>query len=254
MNAVPASEPRLSVIVPFHDSADTLAACIESLLALDAAPGEVEIILVDNASNDDSAAIAGRFEGITLLHEDTPGAYPARNTGIRAARAPVIAFTDADCTVDRDWARVILERMDDAAVGLVLGHVRFPDRASLALRVVGHWEMAKTDYIARRCTPAHRIAYCNNMAVRAALFDEIGPFPDWKRAGDSEFAQRMARERPDLALRYEPAMRVTHHEFTGARQRARRLQLYTDTNTQIEGFKELSLRQRAGVFWHWLSA
>jgi hypothetical protein len=91
------------------------------------------------------------------------------------------------------------------------------------------------------------------MAVRADLFDRLGPFRDWKRAGDSEFAQRVSRECPELSFDFEPRMRVTHHEFLHARDRLRRMRLYTRTNAQIEGFAELSLIQRLGVLRHWLS-
>jgi len=244
--------PRVSAVVPFHDSGRHLRPCIESLLALEAEPGEVEIILIDNGSTDDSAAIAADFFGITVLHEATPGAYSARNTGIRVARAPIIAFTDADCTVDRDWARAILASMDDPGTGAVIGHCRYPDDATLPLKLLGAWENAKAAHVTRRCPPANRFAYCNNMAVRASLFDEIGPFREWRRAADSELVHRMAGERPDLELRYDPTMRITHNEFTRARDRARRLRLYTDTNTQIDGFRELTALQRLGALWHGL--
>ncbi|MEE4270344.1 MAG: glycosyltransferase family 2 protein [Thermoanaerobaculales bacterium] len=245
-------EPLVSIVVPFYDSGRHLGACIEALLALDVAPGEVELILVDNASTDDSATIAAGFRGITVLHEATPGAYAARNTGVRVARAPIIAFTDADCTVDRDWARAILASMADPETGAVIGQCRYPKDASSTLRVLGAWENAKAAHVTRRCPPANRFAYCNNMAVRASLFDEIGLFREWRRAADSELVHRMAAERPELELRYDPAMRITHHEFTRARDRARRLRLYTETNTQIDGFCELTALQRLRVLASWL--
>lgn len=244
--------PRVSVVVPFFDSGRHLRACIESLLALDARPGEVELIFVDNGSTDDSAAIAADFRGITVLHEATAGAYAARNTGIRVARAPIIAFTDADCTVDRDWVRAIIAGMTDPEVGALLGHCRYPDNASLPLRLLGAYENAKIVVVAGRCPPANRFAYCNNMAVRASIFDEIGPFREWRRAADSELVHRMGIKRPELGLVYDPAVRITHLEFTRARDRARRLRLYTETNAQIDGFRELKVSQRLAILWFWL--
>lgn len=241
------SEPQVSVIVPCFNCASTISACIESLLALDAGAGEVQIIVIDNGSSDGSTDIAAGYQGITLLKEPEPGAYPARNAGLREARAPIIAFTDADCTVDADWAQVIRARLEDPMLGMVIGHVRFPEAASLPLRLIGAWENAKADYIARRCPPANRIAYCNNLAVRAELFETLGPFAPWRRAGDSEFAHRVARERPELGFAFEPAMRITHHEFIRARDRAKRLRRYTQTNQQIEGFRELTTAQRLGA-------
>ena len=52
---------------------------------------------------DGSPAIAGGFDGIEVLAEAKTGAYAARNTGIRAASAPIIALTDADCVVEPGW-------------------------------------------------------------------------------------------------------------------------------------------------------
>lgn len=243
----PNDEPCCSVVVPFFDSERHLAACIESLLGQDDVGGPFEVILIDNGSTDGSASIARRYPGVTVLEEPTPGAYAARNTGIERARAPLIAFTDADCVADAGWLRSIRDGMQDPAVAVLLGHCRYPAQASLALRLLGAYENAKAEYVIQRCAPAHHFAYANNMAVRASVFAEIGPFKEWKRAADSELVHRLAAARPDLRPAYRPTMRVTHMEFLHARQRARRLSLYTRTNSKIDTFRELGAGQRAGV-------
>jgi glycosyltransferase involved in cell wall biosynthesis len=244
------SEPlSISVVVPFLNSERHLSACLEALLDQEGVEGAFEILCVDNGSTDNSAGIAESFDGVTLLEEPTPGAYAARNTAVRAARAPLIAFTDADCVVDRDWLRSIHDGMRDPAVAVLLGHCRYPDEASLGLRLLGAWENAKTGYVVDHCPPAHRFAYANNMAVRAVVFAELGLFEGWLRAADSELVQRLAARRPDLRLVYRPSMRVTHMEFLTARDRARRLSLYTRTNARIESFRELGMRHRLGVLW-----
>jgi glycosyltransferase involved in cell wall biosynthesis len=248
--------PRVSVIVPFFNSAAFLERCIEALLASrnEAADlARVELLFVDNGSSDGSAALASRYGDVRVLREDRPGAYPARNTGLRAATGSIIAFTDADCAVAPDWIPVICRRMADPALGMLIGEVQFPEAAGVTLQLVAGWENAKADYVARKGAPANRIAYCNNMAVRADLFQRLGPFRDWQRAGDSEFAQRAARECPELAFDFESGMRVTHHEFLRARDRFRRMRLYSKTNARIEGFAELSLSQRLAILGEWLT-
>lgn len=239
--------PDVSVVVPFFNSERHLAACIESLLGQDDAGGPYEIILIDNRSTDGSAAIAARYRDLTLLEEPTPGAYAARNAGIRRARAPLIAFTDADCVVDGDWLRSIRDGMRDPAIGILLGHCRYPASASLALRLLGAYENAKAEYVIGHCEAAHHFGYANNMAVRTSVFDKLGPFKEWQRAADSELVHRLASQRPDLRLAYRPSMRVTHMEFLNARQRARRLSLYTKTNSKIGTFRELGVAQRVGL-------
>jgi glycosyltransferase involved in cell wall biosynthesis len=242
--------PRISVVVPFFNRQRFLGACVEALLSQDAVGGSVEIILVDNASTDDSAAAIRRHPQLTLLREETPGAYAARNTGIRSARAPIIAFTDADCVADRDWLKTVCDAMRDPAVGILIGDCRYPAGASLALRLLGAYENAKADYVVNYCAPAYHFAYANNMAVRTCVFEELGPFREWERAADSELVHRLASRRPDLRLAYRPSMRVTHLEFLRARDRLRRLSLYTQTNSQIETFRELGLGERVGVLRH----
>ncbi len=247
-----ADRPCVSVVVPFFNSERHLAACIESLLEQDDVGGPFEVILINNGSTDGSASIAGRYRELTVLEEPTPGAYAARNAGLRRARAPLIAFTDADCVADGDWLRSIRDGMQDPSVAILLGHCRYPAQASLALRLLGAYENAKTEYVVHCCAAAHHFAHANNMAVRASVFAELGLFKEWKRAADSELVHRLAASRPDLRLAYRRSMRVTHMEFLHARQRVRRLSLYTQTNSQIETFRELGVAQRVGLLWHLL--
>lgn len=240
----------VSVVVPFFNSERYLAACIESLLAQENVGGPFEILLVDNRSTDASASIAARYPGVTVLEESTPGAYAARNAGIRRAVATVIAFTDADCVAYPDWLRSILDGREDPRTAILVGHFRYPPNASLKLRLLGAYENAKAEYVIDRSEPAHRFAYSNNMAVRASVFEELGPFEEWQRAADSELVHRLAARRPDLELTYHRSMRSTHLEFVRGRQRARRLKLYSRTNSQIATFRELGVAQRLGVLLH----
>jgi glycosyltransferase involved in cell wall biosynthesis len=239
-------------VVPFFNSERHIARCIEALLGQAAVGGPFEIILVNNRSTDGSASIVGRYRGLAVLEEPTPGAYAARNAGIRSARAPLIAFTDADCVVAGDWLRSVRDGMHDPAIAILLGHCSYPPGASLALRLLSAYENAKTEYVINHCAAAHRFAYANNMAVRASVLEELGPFEEWQRAADSELVHRLASRRPELRVAYRPSMQVTHMEFLRARDRARRLSLYTRTNSKIATFRELGIAQRLGLLRHLL--
>ena len=240
-------QPSVSVVVPFFDSERHIAACVESLLAQVDAGGPVEIIFVNNGSTDGSPAIVERYRELIVLEERTPGSYAARNAGIRRARAPVIALTDADCVVGPDWLRSIRDGLQDPAVAIQVGQCWYPRTASLALRALQAYENAKAQYVIARCAPAHHFAYANNMAVRASVFEQLGPFKEWQRAADTELVHRLAAARPDLRLAYRSSMIVTHLEFERARDRLRRLSVYTRTNTQVGTFRELDLAQRLRV-------
>ncbi len=244
--------PRVSVVVPFFNRQKYLPACIEALLAQDDVGGAVEIIMVNNGSTDDSGSVVERYPQVTLLQEESPGAYAARNAGIRKARAPLIAFTDADCVADRDWLRSVCDGMRDPGIAVLIGACRYPAGASRALGLLAAYENAKAEYVVTRCSPAYHFAYANNMAVRASAFEQLGPFRLWARAADTELVHRLAAKRPDLRLSYRRDMRVTHLEFLRMRDRLSRLALYTETNSQIASFRELGASQRAGVLLHLL--
>src|SRR5262245_32677160 len=89
---------RVSVVLPVYNSAATVARAVESILA-QSRPAD-EIIVVDDGSADDSAAIALRVGGsrVVALRQDNAGASRARNTGIARATGDIVALLDAD-----DW-------------------------------------------------------------------------------------------------------------------------------------------------------
>jgi glycosyltransferase involved in cell wall biosynthesis len=240
------ARPRISVVIPVFNRAPYLRACLDALAAQRDAPGPYQVVVVDNGSTDHSRSILADYPDVLVLEEPTPGAYAARNRGVRKALAPIVAFTDADCVASPVWVRAIDEGFRDPAVGIAIGEVWYPQSASIALRLLGAYENAKAEYVTRRDAP-HRFAYGNNMAVRASVFDEVGLFSEWPRAADTELVHRLARRRPDMQVAFLPGMQVTHLEFLRARDRLRRLSLYTSTNSRIEGFRELSVVDRLRI-------
>jgi hypothetical protein len=92
--------PRLSIVVPVHDGAATLPACLKALIE---APGPSrEIIVSDDASLDQSATIAATMGATTLRGSANRGAGAARNAGAAEARADILVFVDADVVIHPD--------------------------------------------------------------------------------------------------------------------------------------------------------
>jgi GT2 family glycosyltransferase len=116
--------PSLSIIVAAYNAEDTIESCLQSILALDYPPTKVEIIVVDNASTDQTAAILSRYSRrLKILRETMRGPAAARNRGLFQAEGEVIAFTDADCIVDSRWARGLVAPLQGARVGIVGGKI-----------------------------------------------------------------------------------------------------------------------------------
>ncbi len=116
--------PHVSVIVPVYNAERTIEDCVCSLLALRYPSDRRELLLVDNGSTDRTGTILERYAGqITVLFEPKPGPATARNKGIVAAGGDVVAFTDSDCIVDREWLGHVVAPLQEPGVGLVGGEI-----------------------------------------------------------------------------------------------------------------------------------
>jgi GT2 family glycosyltransferase len=125
------SEPALSVVIPTFGSHEVLGRVLDGYAAQDAGPGAFEVIVVVDRDDPDPAAAAeaaaGRPFPVRQLTGAVPGASANRNAGWRAARAPIVLFTDNDTIpVPRLVSEHLRwhERHPGEAVG-VLGHVRW---------------------------------------------------------------------------------------------------------------------------------
>lgn len=105
-----AGTPVISVIMPNYNGGQFLLRAIESVLRQSF--DRLELILVDDGSDDDSLAIARTVEDarVRVIEQNHEGVCAARNRGIREARGACIAFLDSDDT----WAPDCLERLHDA--------------------------------------------------------------------------------------------------------------------------------------------
>lgn len=108
--------PKISVIVPVYNEERIVGDCLKALTGLDYPKDRLELIIIDNNSTDKSASIIRGFD-VRYFFEKRRNRSIARNTGIRAACGDYIAFTDADCIVDRDWLRRLMTGFDGGRVG-----------------------------------------------------------------------------------------------------------------------------------------
>jgi glycosyltransferase involved in cell wall biosynthesis len=111
-----------SLVICTRDRPDELRRCLASLPAQSYPPAEV--IVVDNASRDDRTRKVAEAAGVIYVREDRPGLDIARNSGVRRASAPVVAFTDDDVHLHPRWLERLVLALEDndamAVTGLVL--------------------------------------------------------------------------------------------------------------------------------------
>jgi glycosyltransferase involved in cell wall biosynthesis len=186
---VSAPLPRAAVIVAVYNGAATLRDCLESLLRLDYPAARWELIVVDNASTDATPAILADYAGrVQVYHEARRGPAAARNRGVRATRAEVVAFTDADCTVDPAWLRHLVAPLADPTVGVAGGRIlsRRPCNRIEAFGEHIH-DHARAMYEFR---PPYAITM--NWASRREVLEAVGRFnEDLLRASDVDCAYRL---------------------------------------------------------------
>ncbi|MEA9984391.1 glycosyltransferase family 2 protein [Subtercola sp. RTI3] len=126
---------RVSVVIPVKNDSRALASCLAALAAQTVAPDEV--IVVDNASTDDSGDVAAAW-GARVLYEAEPGIPAASTTGYDACRFDVIARLDADSVPPPRWIENGLARLEkEPGVDAVTGPGRFYDGPARGSRMLG---------------------------------------------------------------------------------------------------------------------
>lgn len=218
-------DTEISVIVPFHDSGAFIRRCIESLLAQDYPQERYEILMVDNNSTDLSADIVRNYPKVTLLTEATPGSYAARNRAFRQSSGRIIAFTDSDCVVARDWLRQLSQALSAQGARLVQGPRRLANE-SWPLSAIADYEAAKAMYVASSRNPAIYHVHCANMAVHRDVFEALGPFEEVMRGADVLFAHRVLERYSFAGIRYAPRMLVRHLEIDSVWRWLKRMSTY----------------------------
>jgi glycosyltransferase involved in cell wall biosynthesis len=190
--------PSASVVVAAYNAEATIRDCVASLLELRYPRDLLEILVVENGSSDGTPEILQTFGGaIKVVEEGTRGPAAARNAGIRIARGEIVAFTDADCTVDPDWLRELVAPLDDPEVGIAGG----PILARRPARDVELYGELVHDH--RRALLDDRPPYAitMNWASRRSILVEHGPFDAGLRRGsDGELAYRIVERGHVLAF------------------------------------------------------
>jgi glycosyltransferase involved in cell wall biosynthesis len=199
--------PRVSIVVCSYNGARTLRDCMLSLQNLHYP--DYEIILVDDGSKDDTQAIMREFPGVRNIQQKNRGLSVARNIGIAAATGEVVAFTDSDCMVDRDWLYFLVHTLlssDFAAVG---GPNISPPATDWIQATVGA-APGSPSHVLLTDTIAEHVPGCN-MAYHKWALEMIGGFDaEYRKAGDDvDVCWRLMQS--GYQIGFSPAAVVWHY-------------------------------------------
>lgn len=139
-----ASRAGVSIVVPAYNEEHGLPPVLEQLRdIMAAAPGGHEIIVVDDGSQDGTAAVCARFPNVTLLrHAHNRGYGAALKTGIRQARFDLVCITDADGTYPNDRIPDLVQRME-LGYHMVVGARRGEHVAIPVIRRPAKWMIGR---------------------------------------------------------------------------------------------------------------
>jgi glycosyltransferase involved in cell wall biosynthesis len=219
-----AADPTVTVVVPAYNRAGVVGRAVRSALAQTLR--EVEVLVVDDASTDDTAAVVAAIEDprVRLLrHDRNRGGSAARNTGIEAARGRYVAFLDSDdewhpAKLERQVAT--LEERGDPWVAAYCGFRRVRTGWTSALRDVVEGllpdgtEVVGKEGGAELVADSLRLEFStggsSTLIVRTDVCRRMGGFDEsFRRQQDWEFRNRLLREG---SLAYVPGELVVKYE------------------------------------------
>lgn len=196
----------ISVIVPTYNEESNIEQCLQSLANQSIPRSEYEIIVVDGNSKDRTREIAEKYADLVFI-QTRKKVGGARNDGAEASKGDIIATTDADCIIPRDWLARIEAGFSDPSVVQLYGLVE-PIEPGIRHKI----SLALANTFSRLGYYTHTLYYtlgCNTAFRREAFF-EAGMYRTIDAGDDLEIARRMrqiGRVKLDGKLRVKFSMR-----------------------------------------------
>ena len=114
---------RCSIIIPTCNRALSLQRTLESVLPQAGRHDDVEVLVIDNASSDETARVVARSDSVRYLFEKEPGLHNGRHKGLRESRGDLLCFLDDDVVVLPGWLDGVLDVFRDEKVVLAGGRI-----------------------------------------------------------------------------------------------------------------------------------
>lgn len=212
--------PRASIVICCHNQAHFLADAIQS--AIQQSWQNLEVIIVDDGSTDDTALVAGGFPNVTYRNQPNGGLASARNLGLSASNGEFVCFLDAD---DRLASRAIeagvMAARSNPACAFVAGRYRLTDAKFTALDVAPNPRPAVVGYA--DLLRFNSIAMCATVLFRREALLSVGGFDTlFAAAEDHDAYLRLARRYP-IALHDELVADYRQHDANMTRDAGRML-------------------------------
>jgi len=172
---------KISIIIPAFNAQKTLPGLLESISKQ--TYKNFELIIVDDASTDDTARIANSAHCKLIRLQENHGPAYCRNLGVRNASGDLIAFTDSDCRINPEWLAIMnrhfrgndfqalmgkLILLPSSVLGNSISALGFPAGGSVGFDKI--WRVDENGF-------TNSLSTCN-CAVKKDTFDRIGGFDE----------------------------------------------------------------------------
>jgi GT2 family glycosyltransferase len=209
--------PLLSVIVPARNCAGPLWRCLDALLASTLPRERWELIVVDDASDDDSALVAAHFaDTVILLPERAHGANYARNRGVEVSHGDLLVFVSADVCVKAGTLDDFVRVLSDQRVAAVSGMYDYPQDHS----AVAEYQALYNRFIRNRAAGDVDAFFAGLGAVRRSVLVRAGGFDEWgqnrPRVAAVELGHRIRTVGHRVVL--DPAIGAVHLKCRSVRE------------------------------------
>lgn len=210
--------PFVSVIIPTYRDWNSLSQSLRSLAAQTYSTDCFEILVVNNDPRDFPPADFQLPINATLIEEEIPGSYSARNAGIKQSRGEILVFTDADCLPNPEWLKSGINRILSDNVARLAGNVELycPEGGSSACYLYEKVFSFDQKGHAKRGT-----AVTANMFARREVFEVVGSFNPHSFSGeDTQWGLRA--QAAGFLIGYSAEATVKHPSRTRLQNLARK--------------------------------
>ncbi|MFA5411265.1 MAG: glycosyltransferase family 2 protein, partial [Candidatus Omnitrophota bacterium] len=215
--------PLVSIVIASHNGRDLLKNCLNSIQLVQYPKQKLEIIVVDNCSQDDSVAyIKHNYPRVKIIKNDVNNYCRANNLGIKKSKGTYVAFLNNDTKVDKSWLVELLRVIEgDRRIGAAGSKLLYPDGR---IQNAGHYELPNFYWGERGAHQKKRFynktqevfSLCGAAVLyRRRCFEEVGLF-------DEDFV--MYNEDVDMCFRISQKKwkvifvprSIVYHKFHGS--------------------------------------
>ncbi len=199
--------PKVSVIIPVYNAEKTLRQCLNSVL--DQNYNNYEVIVVDNNSTDKTKEIIKKFcnrnKKIKYVFEKKRGRGAARNAGIKKAKGVIIAMTDSDCIVSKNWIRELIKPIINENEKGVIGFETDLIKNYWTRNIQkAQWKLIKENLKGRYVSHLDT----KNFAIKAELMKKLMFDSGLKSEEDFELYLKLKKI---AKIRFNPLVKVKHN-------------------------------------------